>query len=166
MIRQTHRALNLVLCMAALGGAVYAPAQKAIALRMLDSRTGKPIVTKDFLVRINRETTVHADWVTQNDDGTFKLTVPDDATVLSVRATYDNTTAFYVNCDSDTSGWFTARAPSPDHWYKISDILTLGVVAPMGCGGKKITDKLAVVAKPGEFIFYVRKLNPREQAAQ
>jgi len=167
MIRQTHRALYLVLCcMAVLCGAVCAPAQKAIALRMLDSRTGKPIVTKDFLVRVNHEDTIHADWVTQNDDGTFKLTVPGDATVVSVRATYDNTTAFYVNCDSDTNRWYTDRAPSPDHWYKVSDILTLGVGAPMGCGGKKITDKLAVVAKPGEFIFYVRKLNPREQAAQ
>jgi hypothetical protein len=166
MIRQTHRALYIVLCVAAFCGAVCAQAQKAIALRMLDSRTGKPIVTKDFLVRVNREDTVHANWVTQNEDGTFKLTVPDDATVLSVRATYDNTTAFYVNCDSDTSGWFTAREPSPDHWYKVSDILALGVVAPMGCGGKKITDKLQVVAKPGEFIFYVRKLNAREQAAQ
>jgi hypothetical protein len=50
-----------------------------------------------------------------------------------------------------------------DRWYKISDILTLGVVAPNGCGGKKVADKLQVIAKPGEFVFFVRKLNAREQ---
>jgi carbohydrate-selective porin OprB len=149
--------------MAALCGSVYAQAQKTITIRMLDSRSGKLIATSNFLVRVDHEQTAHANWVTQNEDGTGKLTLPIDATALSVRATYDSTTSFYVNCDADNDHGFSDRAPSPDRWYKISDIVALGVVAPMGCGGKKVTDKLQVVAKPGEFVFFVRKLNPREQ---
>jgi hypothetical protein len=163
MIRRIDRALCLVLCMAAFCGAVCAQAQKTITLRMLDSRTGKHIATTDFLVRINHEDTAHANWVTQSEDGTIKLTLPDNATVLSVRATYDSATSFYVNCDADTSHWLSNGGPAPDHWYKVADILALGVVAPAGCSGKKITDKLQVVAKPGEFIFYVRKQSALEQ---
>ena len=98
-----------------------------------------------------------------NGDGTGKLTVPDDATVISVRATYDNTMSFYINCDANKDKGTAERGASLDHWYKVSDILALGVVAPNGCGGKKIPEKLQVVAKPGEFVFFVRKRNALEQ---
>jgi hypothetical protein len=163
MIQRTHRAVYLLLCLFVFCGLACAQAQKTITIRMLDSRTGRLIATSDYLVRVNHEQTVHANWVTQNEDGTGKLTLPDDATVLSVRATYESTTRIYVNCDADSGHGLLASDPSPDRWYKISDILELGVVAPKGCGGKKITDKLQVVAKPGEFIFFVRKLNPLEK---
>ena len=49
---------------------------------------------------------------------------------------------------------------------KVSGIVESGVVAPNGCAGKKIPDRLQVVAKPGEFVFFVRKLNAKEQFAQ
>jgi len=163
MTRRARWALYILLCVAALCGSTNAQAQKTITVRMLDSRTGRLLATSDFLVRIDHEQTVHANWVTQNEDGSGKLTLPDNAAVLSVRATYENTTAFYVNCDTDTSHWMSNQGPSPDRWYKVSDILTLGVVAPTGCGGRKITDKQQVVAKPGEFVFFVRKRNAREQ---
>jgi hypothetical protein len=151
------------LCLAALCGYGLAQAKQTITIRLLDGRTGKLISTSDFLVRINQEKTVHANWVTLNEDGTGQLTVPTDATVLSVRATYDNTESVYINCDTDSGHMLKDKEPIPDRWYKISDILALGVVAPSGCGGKKVSDKLQVVAKPGEFIFFVRKLNSLEQ---
>jgi hypothetical protein len=162
MIQPTRRTLLLALCAAAFLGSACAPAQKTITVRMLDSRTGKLIATPDFLVRVNNEQAVHADWVTLNQDGTGTLTVPNDTTVVSVRATYDSTTAFYLNCDANKDRGTSDQDASHDRWYKVSDILTLGVVAPDGCG-KKIPDKLQVVAKPGEFIFFVRKRNPLEQ---
>ena len=162
MIQRTRRTLLLALCAAAFFGSACAQAQKTITVRMLDSRTGKLIATPDFLVRVNNEQTVHANWITLNQDGTGKLTVPDDATVVSVRATYDSTTAFYVNCDTSKDRGSSDQDASHDRWYKVSGILALGIVAPDGCG-KKIPDKLQVVAKPGEFIFFVRKRNPLEQ---
>jgi hypothetical protein len=148
---------------AALSGYGFAQPQQTITIRMLDGRTGKLIPTSDFLVRVNQEKTVHANWVTLNEDGTGKLTVPGDATALSVRATYDNTMSVFVNCDTDSGHKRSDKEPTPDRWYKVSDILALGVVAPSGCGGKKVSDKLQVVAKPGEFIFFVRKRNSLEQ---
>ena len=163
MIRRTRRALLLLLCMAAFCGSVYAQTEKTVTVRMLDGRTGKLIATSGFLVRVNHEKTVHADWVSQNEDGTGKLTVPQDATELSIRATYDSTTLIYANCDADKDRGSSDRAPSLDRLYKVSDILALGVVAPNGCGEKKVPEKLQVVAKPGEFVFFVRKLNAREQ---
>jgi hypothetical protein len=163
MIQRTFRAIVFLLCLAALCGYAGAQAQQTITLRMLDGRTGKLIATSNFLVRVNQEKTVHANWVTLNEDSTGHLTVPSDATVLSVRATYDNTESVYINCDTDSGHKRTDKEPIPDRWYKVADILALGVVAPSGCGGKKVSDKLQVVAKPGEFIFFVRKLNSLEQ---
>jgi hypothetical protein len=36
-------------------------------------------------------------------------------------------------------------------------------VAPNDCVGKKVPERLQVVAKPGEFVFFVRPQNAREQ---
>jgi hypothetical protein len=69
----------------------------------------------------------------------------------------------YVNCDANKDVGTSAHAAGLDHWYKISGILTSGVVAPNACVGKKVPDKLQVVAQPGEFVFFVRKLNVKEQ---
>jgi hypothetical protein len=163
VIRQTQRVLFVLLCVAALCALVGAQAQKTITIRMLDSRTGKLIATSAYLVRVDQEQTVHANWVTQNEDGTGRLTVPSNAAALSVRATYDSTTRYYFNCDTNKDQGSSDRGAGLDRWYKVSDILELGVVAPNGCGGKKVPDKLQVVAKPGEFVFFVRKLNALEQ---
>ena len=166
MTRRTHRALFLLWWIAAICGPLRAQTGKTVTIRMLDSKTGILIASSDYLVRINHQETAHGNWVVKNEDGSGKLNLPGDATVLSVRATYDSNTVMYVNCDAAKDAGSSDRAPGLDHWYKVSDIAESGVVAPNGCAGKKIPDRLQVVAKPGEFVFFVRKLNAREQFAQ
>ena len=153
MVRRTLGMLTLLLCAAALCGSLSAQTEKTITIRMLDSRTGHLIATSDFLVRINHEETVHPNWVRQNEDGTGKLTVPQNATVLSAQAKYSIGFDIYVNCDSTKD-----KEIQVARWYAVSDILTSGVVAPNGCS------KQTALAKPGEFVFFVRKQNWREQA--
>jgi hypothetical protein len=166
MIRQTHRALYLLFWFAGIWVAAHAQTGKTVTIRMLDSRTGILIASSDYLVRINHEETAHGNWVVKNEDGSGKLTLPGDATALSIRATYDSSTAMYVNCDAAKDAGSSDHAPGLDRWYKVSDIVESGVVAPNGCAGKKIPDRLQVVAKPGEFVFFVRKLNAKEQLQQ
>jgi hypothetical protein len=138
-------------------------APRVITLRMIDGRTGKPIVTSDFIVRINHEKTPHNNWVEENEDGTAKVTLPATAEAISIHATYDATTQTYVNCDSSEART-SSKQPAPlDHWYSVATILASGIVAQNNCVGKKVPDKLQVVAEPGQFIFFVRKLNPAEQ---
>jgi hypothetical protein len=163
MILKTQRTFYLVLCFAALCGSLSAQTGRTITVRMLDSKTGNLIATSQFLVRINHQETVHGNWVVKHEDGTGKLTVPDDASVLSIHATYESTTLVYVNCDASKDVGTADHAAGLDRWYKVADILASGVVAPNGCAGKKIPDKLQVVAQPGEFVFFVRKQNVKEQ---
>jgi hypothetical protein len=163
MTRKSYGALFLLVCSAVFCVSLAAQATKTITIRMLDSRTGKLIATSDYLVRINHEKTVHGDWVVQNENGSGKLTLPADATEVMIRATYDLATLTYVNCDTNKDRGSSERAASLDHWYSVADILKLGVVAPNGCVGKKVPDKLQVVANPGEFVFFVRKPNAMEQ---
>lgn len=127
---------------------------------MLDGKTGELIPTSTFLVRINHLPDLHANWVQLNEDSTGKLTLPPEATLLTIQATFENATIYYVNCDS------ADQKPLPvDRWYAVADILASGVVARNGCVTKpKEIAKLKRTAKPGEFIFYVRKPNWREQS--
>jgi hypothetical protein len=166
MIRQTHRALYLLLCVAATCGSLRAQTVKTVTIRMLDNKTGILIPSSNYLVRINHEETIHGSWVVKNEDGSGRLTLPADAATLSIRATYDANTVMYVNCDAAKDTGSSEHAPGLDRWYKVSDILESGVVAPNGCVGKKVPDRLQVVAKPGEFVFFVRKLNAKEQFEQ
>ena len=163
MVQQTRRMLNLLLCMIACCGSLCAQTERTITLRMLDGKSGKLIATSNFLVRIDHQQTVHGNWVVQNEDGTGKLTVPGDAVLLSVRATYDSATSIYANCDANKYLGSSARGPALDRWYKISDILAIGVAAPNNCIGKKVPNYPQVFAKPGEFVFFVRRLNAAEQ---
>jgi hypothetical protein len=166
VIQPAHRVLLLLMCLAALCGSGYAQTEKTITIRMLDSKTGLLIATSNFLVRVNHEETVHGDWVKQNEDGTGKLTLPGDADVVSLRATYESAMYTYSNCDADKDRGSAEHAPSPDRWYSIEKILSEGVVAPNNCIGKKVPDKLQVFAKPGEFVFFVRELNAMEKFRQ
>jgi hypothetical protein len=153
----------LLLSLAALLGLVRAQSGPTITLRMLDSKTGLLIATSNFLVRVDHREAVHADWVKQSEDGTGLLTLPAGVEVVSIHATYDSAMLIYANCDADKEHGSAERAASPDHWYAVADILAKGVVAPNGCVGKKVPEKLQVVAKPGEFVFFVRPLNSRER---
>lgn len=169
MVLRTHRALALLSCMAALCGSMCAQAGKTITVRILDGKTGKLVETSTFLVRVDHQQTLHADWVAQNEDGTGTLTLPRNATLLAIQGTYDSSEKIYVNCDT------AAQKENPvQHWYTISEILATGIIAPNECGKPIFTAKskpgaknkseaqLAPVAKPGEFVFFVRKRNMRE----
>lgn len=158
--------MALLFCLAAFCGCLGAQTGKAaaiqkektITIRILDSKTGKPVEPTNYLVRVDHEQTIHANWVAQNEDGTGTLTVPNEALVFSLQATYDSATNIYVNCDS-----VIAKTNSAEHWYSVSEILTSGVVASNGCRKPKDAAKLRFVAQPGEFVFFVRELSAREQ---
>jgi hypothetical protein len=143
--------------MAAVCGAWFTPTEhaqtgKTITIRILDSKTARPIVPSNFLVRINHQPALHGEWVRVNENGSGKLTVPGDADVVSIHATYDSSMQMYVNCDS-----MQEKQNPQEHWYAVSAILTEGVVAPNGCS------KMTETAQPGEFVFFVRRQTWREQ---
>lgn len=149
--------------MAAFCGVLYAQATKTITLRMIDGKSGKLIATTDFLVRVDHQETAHANWVTMNDDGTGKLTVPGETSLLSIRASYDSATSLFVNCDSNNDYKASSQGYVVDRWYSVSEILAKGIVAPNNCIGKKVPEKLQLFAKPGEFVFFVRRMTTREE---
>lgn len=161
--RLMPRAFLILFCIAALCGAMPAQTDRAITVRMVDSRSGLLIATNSFLVRMNHLEAVHGDWVRQNEDGTGNLTLPADATVISIHATYESATQVYVNCDTNKDRGSSDHAANPDRWYEVATILTSGIVAPNDCVGKKVPEKLQVVAKPGEFVFFVRPMNSLER---
>jgi hypothetical protein len=161
MAQWTHRGIALLFCMAVCCGCLGAQTAKTVTIRMLNGKTGKLIATSHYLVRINHEQTVHGDWVVQNEDGTGKLTVPSGASVFSIQATYESALYIYFNCDSATG-----KENPGQHWYGLSEILTSGVVAPNGCRSPKDAAKFKPIAKPGEFVFFVRELSAREQLVE
>ncbi len=163
MIRTVPRLFLLLLCLFASCGLLVAQEETTITLRMLDGKTGTLIATSSFLVRVNHEEDIHGNWVKQNEDGTGRLTLPHYANELSIHATYESAMSTYINCDSDKERPSAEHATGVDHWYSVQSILTSGVVAPNNCAGKKIPERLQVVAKPGEFVFFVRPMNAREQ---
>jgi len=56
------------------------------------------------MVRIDHQQTIHIDWVKHNEDGTGELKVPDNVSVFSLHATYNNSMDIYVNCDAAKQG--------------------------------------------------------------
>jgi hypothetical protein len=126
---------------------------------MLSNKTGKLIETSHFLIRVDREQTVHANWVTQNEDGTGKLTLPKSASLLLVQATFDSAELVYINCDSATG----KGGPPAERWYSIAEILSTGIAVPDSCRSAKQAAKLKTVAKPGELVFFVRQRNWEEE---
>jgi hypothetical protein len=166
MAQRFRKALPFIFSVAMFCACVHAQAQKTVTVRMIDSRTGVLIASTNYLVRINHKTDEHGDWITKNEDGSGDLRLPADADVISIHSTYDYATATYVNCDVDKDRGSAEHAPGVDRWYPVDKILSEGVVAPNKCVGKKVPEKLQVVAKPGQFVFFVRQLNAREQVAE
>jgi hypothetical protein len=161
--QRRNRVTLILLSLAGCCGFLSAQTAKTITIRMLDSRTGLLIASSNYLIRINHQQTQHGDWVQKNEDGTGNLSLPADADVVSIHATYESATLIYANCDADKDHGSAEHAPLPDHWYSIATILASGVVAPNDCVGKKVPEKLQVVAKPGEFVFFVRPLKSMER---
>ncbi len=144
--------------MAALGCSLHAQTGKNITIRVVDGKTGEAIKPSNVQVSLDRRESSHSEWVRQNGDGTADVTVPEGTTEISVHATYDNSTEYYINCDSAK-----LKDTSAEHWYVVSEILTAGVVTPNSCAKPKDIDKLKVDPRPGEFVLFVRKRNWREQ---
>ena len=140
------RALFILALVTAFSVSLHSQAPTTISIRLLDGKTGLPVKASNFLVRVDHNETVHPDWVKINDDGTVVVTVPADAKEISVKATYGMGMDTYVNCDA-------AKESDKERniWYSITTILHAGIVAPDECA------RPAFKAKPGEFIFFVRK---------
>jgi hypothetical protein len=166
MVVRPHRVFLIVLCVAAFCLSICAQKETTITVRMLDNRTGNLIASSNYLVRINHQQEQHGNWIVKNEDGSGNLALPADAEVVSVRATYEDAMLIYVNCDADKDRGSAEHAPSQDRWYPVANILSSGIVAPNNCNGKKVPEKLQVIAKPGEFVFFVRPLTSREKLDQ
>lgn len=151
-----HLSLALILA-AALSANLQAQAAGTINVLILDGKTGKPIIPSNFIVRINHLSAVHNDWVTVDDDGLGLVTIPSNATFLSVQGTYNNSMDIYVNCDAAMQ-----KDVHTLHWYSIADILAKGVNAPNECYKGKYAEATHTELKPGTFVFYVRKNNWNE----
>ncbi len=146
------RTFVALLCAAALCAGLHAQSENSIRIRLLDGKTGLPLKAANYLVRIDHHDTAHNEWVHMNDDGTVVVTLPSDAREIAVKATYDLSIETYINCDVAKE-----TDKERDIWYPISQILQSGLVAPNECSQTHYT------AKPGEFVFFVRKRTWREQ---
>jgi hypothetical protein len=145
------RTLVGLLCAAVFCAGLHAQAAITVQIRLLDGKTGLPVKASNYLVRIDHHDTAHSEWVKMNDDGTVIVTLPSDAREIAVKATYDMSTETYINCEISKES-----DKQRDIWYPIAQVLQSGVVAPNECSQTHYT------AKPGEFVFFVRKLNWRE----
>jgi len=141
-----------VAAFALLSASLIAQPANTISITLRDGRTGLPVKASNFLVRVDRNDTVHNEWVKINDDGSVIVTLPADAREFSVKATYNAGMDTYINCDAAKE-----NDKERNIWYAISDILKSGVVAPDECA------KTNFHARPGEFIFFVRKREWRDR---
>jgi hypothetical protein len=146
------RAIIALLCAAALSAGLHAQSENTIHISLLDGKTGLPVKASNFMVRIDHHDTPHSEWVKMNDDGTVLVTLPPDAREIAVKATYDMSTETYINCEVAKES-----DKERDVWYPLAQVLKSGVVAPNECSQTHYT------AKPGEFVFFVRKRTWVEQ---
>ncbi len=137
--------------------ATLVPAQ-TITIRILDGKTGGPIAPTNLLIRVDRRDEFHNTGLTLNGREPAVAILPSGAKLLSVEGAYDNSTEVYINCDADTG-----KDGGELKWYSIKDIMTAGVVTPDLCFKGKYAPRLHVVAKPGEFVFFVRAIGLRDQ---
>ena len=158
MQRTIGRALVAVLCAVVVLGSSRARAEKKITIRVLDGRNGDKVSPDNLEVRINRENTLHVEWVKLHDDGTADVTLPDNATAISVRATYENSTEYYVNCDVARQ-----KDTSTQTWFPLDDVMKDGLAMPNECWKSKDVERHKISAQPGEFILFVRKRSIRDQ---
>lgn len=156
------RSTSALFLLAATAGAalLYAQSAKTITVRVFDGHSGDRVLPSNVIVRINRQSSNHVEWVQLADDGTATLTLPPDALSFSVRATYESSTEYYVNCDVSRQ-----RDLTRDTWFPVADVLSEGVVMPNECEKPKKAQGLKLEAKPGEFILLVRKRNWRDSAS-
>jgi hypothetical protein len=151
MLRQLFCSVLLI----AASNSLIAQAGKTIIIRVVDGKTGLAVTPDNIQLRIKGHESVNANWVKQKDDGTAEVSIPDGATAIALRATYDNSTEYYVNCDVAKQ-----KDTKSESWYPVADILSGGIKMPNECVKPKDADKLNTVpVKPGEFVLFVRKKN-------
>ncbi|HUB29271.1 MAG TPA: hypothetical protein VL967_06220 [Terracidiphilus sp.] len=136
------------------------PAQdaKVITLRILDGKTGQAVTPSNVQVLFNHQSEAHGSWVDQKDDGTIEVKMPPDAKSIAVRATYENSIEYYINCDVARQ-----RDTQSVSWYPVADVLASGLAIPNECANAKAAEKIKVTTKPGELVLFVRKRGWREQ---
>jgi hypothetical protein len=130
---------------------LHAQSANTIHIRLLDGKTGLPVDADNYLVRVDHHATVRNEWVHIGDDGNVTATLPANTKFISVKATYDMSMDTYIDCDIAKES-----DKERDVWYPVSAILQSGLVAPNECSDTHYT------AKPGEFVFFVRKRSWRE----
>ena len=123
---------------------------QTIAIQMVNSKTGQTITSSEIEVSI-RAATISAEkpgitplYVRPSEDGIGTASFPPEASIISAHSHYSKAYWSYVNCD--------AVKDRREHWYPLKEILASGIVASNGCSKRK------AVAKPGEFIFFVRPM--------
>ena len=115
---------------------LIAQSAKTITVRVVDGRTGLAVTPDNLQVRIKGHESINASWVKQKDDGSSEVVIPDGATAISLHATYDNSMAYYVNCDVARQ-----KDTSSENWYPVADILSGGIKMPNECAKPKDADK-------------------------
>ena len=158
MVRRTTGLLLFVSLMGACGS-FGADRTKTITVKVYDGKNGHPLVPTGFQVYVDHQSTMHGDWVKQNDDGTADLTVPTETSAVALHLAYDNSMELYVNCDAD-------RNEFGDVWYSVPQIMTKGFVSANSCGKAKANEKYKTTAAPGELILFVRERNWKERAKE
>jgi hypothetical protein len=160
MDRRTRRALSLF-GLAVIAASLHAQSPRVLVVKLLDGKTGQAVIPSNAQIRVNHQSTAEGKWFDPKDDGSVEVKVSSDAKVLSVRATYDNSDTYYVNCE-------VAKQKNTDEatWYPIDDILTSGIAAPNECGQPKAPNELQGGVKPGELILFVRKRNWKDKGLE
>lgn len=117
---------------------------------MVDSKTGQPIASSEIEVTI-RAAMISSEkhgiaplYFRPDKDGVATASFPPEASIIAVHSYYSKARWSYVNCD--------AVKDRREHWYPLTEILASGIVASNSCSKRK------AVAKPGEFIFFVRPM--------
>lgn len=146
--------LSLVIGVLLVSITMSGQSDKKIIFRMLDSRTGQPITGAEYVISfeklpdLSKISGLDPYWKEGGQKNGI-LDIPfeaDDASIV-VHSNYGPANWGYVNCDSVKTPALH-RAP----WYPIKQILQSGIAAPNDCNSRK------AVAKPGEFVFFVRPM--------
>jgi hypothetical protein len=146
------RRASLILALAAgLAGPIAAQSGPTIAIRVYNYKTGKQIVPSNFVINLDHSDEVQNQSLKIDEDGVGRVVVPANASVISIQATYDDSTLFYSGCDADKN------ASAKRRWYSVAEIMKTGVVAPNKCDKGKYEGKVHVTVAPGEFVFFVTK---------